>query len=207
LAGRSPIAPHEKKSLIILSLILAIPILLFAFGNHSFQSAPYPLPNSPMIAYRITGQEGDLRFFANDPNSIQGYAIIQRQMISDSQLQNDVINALNSRLVYGSDNIRCFEPGIAFRLGEGPNAIDVLICLTCRHIYFFRGGEVAYRNLNSAGVVRIEDLYGRLFSGHTPDGPNEDADRITAARDQERQKREEQLLDAATSRPATQPTP
>ena len=196
----------KRKPFAVVGVILVTFIVWSFIDDHSFQTAPYSLPASPMIAYRITGDESDVRFFANDPNSIQGFAIVQRQVITDAELQKDVLSVLNGRLTYGLTNVRCFEPGIAIRLGDGPGEIDALICLTCKHIYFFRGGQVAYRNLNSTGVARIKALYARLFPGHTPDGSEGDTERIAASRDQERQKLEQEL-EARTSQPTTELSP
>jgi hypothetical protein len=122
----------RKLVFVVLAIIVAPFIYLFLLGGPTFQKAPYPLPISPMVAYRITGDEHDIRFFANDPNSIRGFAIVQREVIADSRLQQDVVDVLGSRLIYGSEDILCFEPGIAVRMGEGQGEVDALICLTCR---------------------------------------------------------------------------
>ena len=127
----------KKKVIVIVALIIAAGVGLSLFLNHTFQAPPYPLPVSSMVAYRITGQEIDNRFFGNDPNSIHGYAIVQRQPILDAQLRQDVVDMLNSRLMYGRQGFACFEPGIAIRLGEGEDRVDILICLECQHVYFF----------------------------------------------------------------------
>jgi hypothetical protein len=196
-----------KKTAVILiaAIFLAVFVGIF-FGNHTFETAPYWLSASPMIAYRITGNETDIRYFRDDPKTIHGYAIIQQQVISDSQLQQDVKDILNSRLIYGTDNDRCFEPGIAIHFGNGDNQVDALICLTCRHIYFFRGDQVTYRNMNSTGVARIKNIYPRLFPGHSADETDSDTDRIAAVRAQERDRREEASLRSAT-RSATESAP
>ena len=111
---------------------------------------------------------------------------------------------LNSRLIYGSDDYLCFEPGIAFRFGEGLAATDALVCLHCRKVLFFHKGAEEYMDLNPVGVERIRSIYGQLFPGHTVDGPNPDADRVAAQRDQERERREA-LLFKWVPQPSTRP--
>jgi hypothetical protein len=96
----------------------------------------------------------------------------------------------------------CFEPGIAIRIGQGPEAVDVLICLNCEHVYFFRGDEVAYRNLNSIGIARFKKIYGRLFPGHSADEVDPEMQRATDERSAERDRRMEAQIEAATG-PAT----
>jgi hypothetical protein len=198
----------KKKFLGIIAVLLVLIIAFFFLGGLTFQSAPYALPISPMTAYRITSSEGDKRFFGNDPNTIQGYAIVQRQVIANPRLQQDVVDLIDSRLIYRMGGAMCFEPGIAIRVGNGPDAVDVLICLTCEHVYFFRGNEVAYRDLNSIGIARIKKMYGRLFSGHDADGVDADMRRATDERSAERDRRMEQMAEAATmptTVPATMP--
>ncbi|MDP9175405.1 MAG: hypothetical protein M3O30_16305 [Planctomycetota bacterium] len=196
----------KRKKLIIAAVVLVAIILFVLFGNHSLKTAPYSLPASPMVAFRITGQETDSHSFANDPNTLHGYAIVQKREITDPRLQQAVVNALTSRLVYGLEGDLCFEPGIAISFGDGRDRIDALICLNCRHIYFFHAGEVACTDINSTGAARIKELYAQLFPGHNPDGSDDDYQRIRAARDQERDKRLQQLIDAA-SEPSTQSIP
>jgi hypothetical protein len=193
----------RKLALTTLALILALFVCWFALGTPTFETTPYSLPASPMVAYRITGSEADVQYFADDPNSIRGFAIVQEQAITDAQLEQDVIGGLSSRLIYGSDNIRCFEPAIAVRFGEGDNAIDALICLSCRHVYFYHGGQIAYRRLNSLGVDRIEQVFARLFPGHSPVGSDADTQRVAAARALERERREQASLEP-TSNPTAE---
>jgi hypothetical protein len=195
---------QRRFALAMVAILLALFVWFGVFGGPTFKTTPYGLPASPMIAYRITGEEIDAKYFADDPNSLRGFAIVQRQAITDRQLEQDVLDVLNSRLIYGSENILCFEPGIAFRFGQGQGEIDALICLTCRKVYFFRGDQVAYRELNSIGIARIRSLYVRLFPGHSPDGSDEDTRRISAARAQERERREQELH-GSTSLPTTGP--
>ncbi len=148
----------KRKKFAVAAIAVIALILFVLFGNHSFQTAPYSLPASPMVAYRITGEEMDSHSFANDSNTLHGYAIVQKREITDPRLQQAVVNMLTSRLVYGLEGDLCFEPGIAIPFGDGRDRIDALICLTCRHIYFFHAGEVAYTNINSTGAARIKEL-------------------------------------------------
>jgi hypothetical protein len=189
---------------ILLTVVLLVVIDRFILGGHSFETAPFPTAESPITAYRITGEEVDVRLFANDPNTFHGYAIVQEQAINDAALRQEVIGVLNSRLTYGSDDIMCFEPGIGIRFGKGNAQVDALICLHCDKIYFLRGGEGVFRELNAISVHRIKGLYSRLFPGHLADGDDEDTQRIAAARNQERESRYMGQPESA-SKPASQP--
>ncbi|HEX4123774.1 MAG TPA: hypothetical protein VHY37_03545 [Tepidisphaeraceae bacterium] len=157
----------KRVVLIAIALAVVASASCSILGDRSFQAAPFPLPASPIVVFRITGQEVSVHTPANEPGKIHGYKILQREVVNDEQMRRDIVSALDSRLVYGMMNAGCFEPGIAVRFGEGTAQVDAVICLSCQHVYFFRGGDVAFRNLNSTGVADIQSLYSRLFPGQS----------------------------------------
>lgn len=196
----------HKRILIVVFItpiaIILIGVLVF-FANFSFQKPPYPLPASPIAAYRITGEERDGALFSGDPETIRGYAIVQERQITDPQLKQDILALLNTRLTYGLEGMACFEPGIAIRLGDGPNQVDALICLECQHMYFFRNDQIGYRDISALGIERIRTMYPRLFPGHSPDGNDPDMQSAKVQRDKDREKKEADMMNALASMPTT----
>jgi hypothetical protein len=142
--------------------IVGVVLFLFA-GYPSFQTAPYPLPQSPMVVYRLGGRPDPTELDEKRKPIFHGYVIEQQQSVGDPQLQQVAAEILRSRLIYGMDDIRCFEPGFAIRFGDGPELVDALICLDCQHVYFYRGANLKTRSLNAPGVARLTKLYARFF--------------------------------------------
>jgi hypothetical protein len=74
-----------------------------------------------------------------------------------------LLSVLQSRWSYSLEDIRCFEPGMAFSFGQGRQRVEVLICLHCRKAYFAKGDQVAHTNLNESATRKLREIYGRLF--------------------------------------------
>jgi hypothetical protein len=196
----SSVSRKNKIRFGVLTLVVLAPIFIYFFGL-PIESVPFELPQSPMTAYRIAGNESDARTFMNEPNTLRGYSILQERPIDDAQLHRDIASVIGNRFTYGGNGAMCFEPGIAVRFGQGDQAVEALICLDCGHVYFFKGGGHAALSLSEIGKSRIKSLYARMFPGHSADVEDEDSKHVKEQRSVEADRR----LREATSQASTAP--
>lgn len=97
----------------------------------------YEFPAGAVAAYRL---DGDHTTGSNVGEDLHGWPILQRRGIDES-MQAKVRAAIGDWKNYErtmEGGYACFDPRLAFRVGEKEEAVDVLICLECRWVYFYR---------------------------------------------------------------------
>jgi hypothetical protein len=62
---------------------------------------------------------------------IAGYPITAKGKKLDEAFAAKVTKALFDEKTYGGAGARCFEPGVAFRVWNGKEAVEVIICFRC----------------------------------------------------------------------------
>jgi hypothetical protein len=76
----------------------------------------------------------------------------------------DLRDLLLSGSTYGTQNIRCFQPGMGVRLQTESRELDLLICLDCKKFVTHDGAVVQSWNLSRTGCSR----FGSLYKAHVP---------------------------------------
>lgn len=148
--------------------LIAFGIVLIAGASVYFWSdrrSPYDFPPGPIVAYKL---DGDRTADTGSAEILYSWPILQRGAVEQS-MQARIRSAIADGRHYSrTGGYACFNPGMAFRIGEGDRAVDVLICLDCRQVYFYRvnDGEKARDplSISDAGIASFGELYDSIFT-------------------------------------------
>lgn len=121
--------------------------------------------DGPLTAFRLNPSGG-----AKSGNHLHGYRILQTVSVQDEGFAARIRAILDDDDSYGGPMVKCFDPGMGFRFGEGESQVDVVICLACNWAYVFKDGQVDERVLSDEGVRRLTEVYRELFPNGADDG-------------------------------------
>jgi hypothetical protein len=167
-----------KRGRIILLIVVATALGWAAYA-WTHRKWSYELPPGPVIAYKIDGD-----YTIEDPNArkMRRWPILQERPTDEftSKKIRDVLNdGSNYRQGGGS---KCFNPGMGFRLGSPDRAVEVLICLHCKHVYFYEVG--ADESVGGAKGISDEGMkaFGSLYKSLFPNSPPESTTRVATTK-------------------------
>jgi hypothetical protein len=83
-------------------------------------------------------------------------------------LSPEVRRILEAPSTYSYSSSECFEPGMALSFGNGPDRVDVLICLLCNRVVFYQADHQVVRHLSEEGNRRLTQIYKKLFANEAP---------------------------------------
>jgi len=152
-----------KRSLTIIALIVTVAGAVYFWCD---RRPVYAFPPSRTNAYKL---EGYRLTYTGSAEQLHGWPILQRRDIDEST-QAKVRATIGDWKNYERTTERgyaCFDPRLAFRIGENEDAIDVLICLECRWVYFYRVRDEekvrAPLCISNAGLRAFADLDALVF--------------------------------------------
>ena len=154
-----------KRPKLFTAAILITSAACFAYFRW-WRPSPFVLPPGPVIAYELDG-EGRI----DDPKLpvLHRWSVL-RQLTLNENMAARIRSAIADDQNFGGGGKLCFLPGMAFRFGTGRDAVDVLICLKCRHAYFYSAADAdlarGSKNLNATGLKTFDALYRSLFQTH-----------------------------------------
>jgi hypothetical protein len=154
-----------KRTWIIIELVV-VAILIAGAGVYFWwdRQSPYDFPTGSIAAYKLDGNgmlnDGSKEVFYSWP-------ILQR-CTPDEGVQARIRAAISEGRNYSrTGGAACFDPGMAFRIGQGDQAVDVLICLHCRNVYFYRAKDREQArqalSISDAGIASFGELYNSIF--------------------------------------------
>ena len=150
-----------KRKGLILGIVLLVGLAVYVWWD---RRSPYDFPAGPVLAYKLDGRRTES---ASGKSDLYAWPVLLKRGVDDgmaSKIRTALRNGSNYAWMGG---YKCFNPGMAFRFGEGNLAVDVLICLECRRVYFLRvsDGEHAREPLciSDAGLDAFGSLYDALF--------------------------------------------
>jgi hypothetical protein len=148
----------------VIGVIVAVAVAVVAVAILWKRSLTLPElgRSGPVVAFRI-----DEEASADQALEIlhERWPAVQRVMLAEP-VQSDVLGVLHDPGNLRKGSVRCFSPGMAFRVGSGRDAEDVLVCLKCDNIYYYGVGEgQAYKHLRltPAGHAAFARIYQELF--------------------------------------------
>lgn len=97
------------------------------------------------------------------PKSFHGYAIVEEKPVDDAKVDARIRQVLDDDATYGNTFYKCFEPGMGFRIGEGAEQTDYVICLKCMNMEIYAKDPCDSDPLSDKGVAELSDLYYTLF--------------------------------------------
>src|SRR4051812_2334077 len=114
-----------RKAVFAVILVLAAVggAVYFEFGRH--QPEPVLARDGPVVAFRI-----DMEAPAGSEVLHAGWPTTKRLALEDP-VRREVLAALHDPANFRGGSVRCFSPGMAFRVGTGASAVDALVCLDC----------------------------------------------------------------------------
>ena len=136
--------------------------LYFAFWS-PFQSPISGFRKPEITAFRIRGGAESDMLQTEVTSKIRGFDILEKRVIPDISLRNDILQEISRKENFGGMGARCFTPGMAFRIQEGDVTVDALVCLECKWLYFFRATSVQQEPLTAEGVNRLTRIYHSLW--------------------------------------------
>jgi hypothetical protein len=82
---------------------------------------------------------------------IAGYKITARGKKQGMKFAAKVRQALFDEKTYSGQSARCYEPGVAFRVWHGEEAVEVIVCFRCTNFAVLRKGAPANEERNLFG--------------------------------------------------------
>ena len=148
--------------------LLGLGIALSLFGRQAEQNQ---LP--PDVVEILNGGESFM-LLSLDPlaganasqDMFHGHAVLGRAEIHDARQRKDLLRALYSGIANAESKIaKCWSPRHGLRVARGNEAVDMIICFECLHLYWYyqgsglvltnRSPEMAFlRALESGGLTR-----------------------------------------------------
>jgi len=174
-------------------LIAGIALIVLAVW-YALTTPPFKLPTGATSAYQLD-ENYELKPDPNQPHIGRWRQLDQAQSLSREQIDR-VRNLLGSHSTYGTTSYACFNPGIAFRFGEGANIVYVLICLHCHLVEYRSGDKSRTIPLSDSGIEEFRALLNEIF-------PDADAKQKEADRMHAKQQAELEAEWKPTSSPAT----
>jgi hypothetical protein len=135
--------------------------------NQHRRNLPFPLSAEPVVGHRIDG-ESQWNDLPKGATSLRHFKVIGDPVAVPPDIAAEVRNILASTSTYTFNDSQCFVPGMALTFGDGPNHVDVLICLLCKRIVFYRGDAQVGHSLSDEGNDRLTSIYKRLFKNEPP---------------------------------------
>jgi hypothetical protein len=125
----------------------------------------FSIPDGAITAFQVAP------WFDIEPDSqrehIAMWAVLDRATLTPADV-NELRTAMNNRAVFDGDPRRvstCFEPRLAFRIDDGGEQANLLICLHCQNARLYQQGTPSYSsaNLTAVGVRRFTAITQQLF--------------------------------------------
>lgn len=112
----------------------------------------------PTIAYKL------------DCDQVYTGRIDECGILETKPIEGDTLHAEVRQILADPGNVKlwgdnCFEPGLAFRFGEGDEAIDITVCLGCCWVRVREATEDRYLDygLTDKGKAKLMAIYKDLF--------------------------------------------
>jgi hypothetical protein len=167
------ITGHRKKIwrrvLIVLGVLVAatVSIGLMAIWQQNAEAhrLPFLLNAEPVIANKVHSIVSTTKPSAR---LLRDFQLEGNEVTVTPEVSAEVRQILADTSTYHFSISKCFEPGLALSFGDGPDRVDVLICLLCNRVVFYRGDEEVARHLSDQGNLRLARIYKKLFGIDPP---------------------------------------
>lgn len=124
------------------------------------------LPDGSIVAFRLS-RHYDFRGGVSQPGELRSARILESRPLSDEQ-SKQLRAILTGERSFGGEPMRCFFPGLGFRVGDEVGALEILVCLQCYWAYFFRNETRMVEVLSEAGHRQLSEIYVKLFPNQNP---------------------------------------
>jgi hypothetical protein len=156
---------RRRRIAIVLVIAAGAGLATYALSS----PAPYRLSAQPVTAYRVLPLDDRVVWgYLHGPEparpTFRGYPVFASKPMPE-QLRTALIRILESSKTYTDPGHggACFEPRLGFSFGEGESRVEILICLECHWVYFYKGDSVRYKALSPRGVSELTPIAEALF--------------------------------------------
>lgn len=154
--------------LILLAAMVGIVVFIYREGEASREDAKAVvemlegLEAARGTFYKLDPMRSDPTQSPKKPQ-FQGWTLLAEQPLKPEEVR-DLRDILTSKDTYGRDAIKCFEPGMGFRLQTDSRVLDLVVCLSCQKYVAHDGPVVKSWNLSKSGC----DRFAVLYKAHVP---------------------------------------
>jgi hypothetical protein len=99
---------------------------------------------------------------------ISGFRVTVQRHDQDKEFAARLLEILADEKTHTDRFVKCFDPGVAFRVWKGDEVVDVLLCFKCNNFYCGPPKEFPSENGSFLGSPRRTDLV-RLVKEAFPD--------------------------------------
>jgi hypothetical protein len=160
-----------RVTLVAAAVVGTLAIALSAWGWHHLRqrlTLPFPIDAEPVVARRVySGADDSIAPPENAPR-LHDWPVIGDPVPVPPDVAAELRDILSSSSTYLIQQSDCFEPGMAVSFGQGPNRVDVIICLLCNRAVFYRGDQSVVRKISDLGNKRLMGIYERVFKKPVP---------------------------------------
>ncbi len=164
---------HQKKIwrrvLIVLGVLIATAISIGSITiwqqNAEAHRLPFLLNAEPVVANKVHSIVSTTKPSAR---LLRDFQLEGNEIIVPPEVSTEVRQILADPSTYHFSISKCFEPGLALSFGDGPDRVDVLICLLCNRVVFCRGAGAVARHLSNQGNLQLARTYKKLFAIDLP---------------------------------------
>ncbi len=151
-----------------LGLIIAFSYLRYQDELEEGRKLPFPLNAEPVVGFRLYSVPGVGTSPKENAPELHGWKMVGDGIPISNELASAARTILSSPSTYTGHDQRCFEPGMAITFGQGANQIDVLICLFCDRVVFYKGDEQVGHVLTKEGHEKLKTIYEQVFREPLP---------------------------------------
>jgi hypothetical protein len=165
---------------------LALPLLVLGCGSNTGRLDGRPARGRPdsrtagilagatkVETYRIDGRNDPANATPIKPGdpTVSGYAILARGKDQGRPFAAQLADILADEKSYSDIAAACFWPGVAFRVYQGDDCVDLVICFKCHNFYLGpRTDKLVMENasfLSSPNTARLVRLAKEAFPDDT----------------------------------------
>jgi hypothetical protein len=127
-----------------------------------YPNTPPVLPDGPVTLYNLTGEWGMSEQFSS-PRTRDLPRFCETPVLTSCELEERFAAHLRTTLSvsehFEGDPMRCFIPRHGLGFGTAANRLDMLICLECHSLYFWKDSERHFRPLSTHALGQLAMVF------------------------------------------------
>jgi hypothetical protein len=155
--------------LILLGILVAIAIVtgiaaLWRLDREAHR-LPFLIDSNPVIGNRVHSVVSTTK---PSLRRLRDFELDGDEVVVAPNVAAEVRQILAAPSTYNYSISDCFEPGMALSFGDGPDRVDVVICLLCNRVVFYQRDQQVVRHLSDQGNLRLAQIYKKVFGSEPP---------------------------------------
>jgi hypothetical protein len=159
----------RRQILLLLGILVSIAIFTGIAAvwrqDREARHLPFLIDSDPVIGNKVHSVTSTTK---PSGRRLQDFELDGDEVIVAPDVSREVRQILAAPSTYRYSISDCFEPGMALSFGNGPNRVDVVICLLCNRVIFYQADQQVVRHLSDQGNRRLAEIYKKLFGTEPP---------------------------------------